>query len=87
VLLKAATETSNIYNGMMKDVVKAVAGTDDKKSDEYKAAAGPLWVKSLVQDLTAKAKLVELNVIDIEHPILDSTYKAQRSNNSRDLDQ
>jgi len=35
-LLKAAAETSNIYNRMMKDVVKAVAGTDDKKSHEYK---------------------------------------------------
>jgi len=48
VLLKAATERSNIYKGMMKDVVKAVAGTDDEKSDEYKVAPGQLWVKSLV---------------------------------------
>jgi len=48
VLLKSATGMSNIYEELMKDVVKAIAGTSDKESDEYKVAAGQLWVKSLV---------------------------------------
>jgi len=46
--VKAATNTTTIYNPIMKDVVKAVAGTEDKESDEYKVAAGQLWVKPLV---------------------------------------
>jgi len=47
-LLKSATGMSNIFEEVMKDVVKAIAWTSDKDSDEYKAAAGQLWVKSLV---------------------------------------
>jgi len=47
-LLKSATGTSNIYKELMKDVVKAIAGTSDQESDEYKVAAGQPLVKSLV---------------------------------------
>jgi len=83
-LLKSATVMSN--NGVMKDVVKAVAGTEDEKSNKYKAAAGQPWVKSFVQDLTTKAKSVQLGIIDIKYPILDSAYKAQKSKNSRELE-
>jgi hypothetical protein len=51
-LLKSATAgKSDIYEELMKDVVKAIAGTSDKGSDEYKVAAGQLWGKSIVQDL------------------------------------
>jgi len=86
VLLKSATGMSNIYEELMKDVVKAIAGTSDKDSDEYKAAAGQLWVKLLVRDLTAKVKLTEVGTIDIQNPILGSAYKAQKSKNSRELE-
>jgi len=70
-LLKLAAGTSNIYKEMMKDVVKAVAGTSDQESEEYKATAGQPWVKSLACDLAAKVKSVELGVIDIKYPILE----------------
>jgi len=83
-LLKAATGTKDIYKEMMKDVVKVVAGTSDQKSAEYKVAAGQPWVKSLVQDLTARVVSTELGIIDIQYPILDSAYKAQKSKNSRE---
>jgi len=85
-LLKSATGTTNFYNGVMKDVVKAIAGTENEKSNEYKAAAGQPWVKSLVQYLTTQAKSAQLGIIDIQYPILDSPYKAQKSKNSRELE-
>jgi len=89
-LLKSATGMGDMYEELMtdivKDIVKAISGTSDKNSDEYKAAAGQLWVKSLVQDLTAKVKLTELGIIDIKYPILGSAYKAQKSKNSRELE-
>jgi len=86
VLLKSASGMANMYEELMKDIVKAIAGTSDKNSDEYKAAAGQLWVKLLVQDLTAKIKLTELGIIDIKYPIVGSAYKAQKSKNSRELE-
>jgi len=45
-----------------------------------------LWVKQLTaEDTLLKAKARKRQV-DIEFPILGSSYKAQKSNNSRDLE-
>jgi len=36
--------------------------------------------------MTAKLASIELGVIDIKYPILEGTYKAQKSKNSRELE-
>jgi len=40
----------------------------------------------LARYITAKLASVELGVIDIKYPILESAYKAQKSKNSRELE-
>jgi len=85
-LLAAGANTTGAYANSLDQVVKAVTGKTNKKSAEYIAASNQLWVKSLAHDKTAKLASVELGVIDIKYPILDSAYKAQKSKNSRDLE-
>jgi len=36
--------------------------------------------------MTAKLAAVQLGVVDIKYPILESAYKAQKSKNSRELE-
>jgi len=79
-LLAAGTSTTGAY---LDQVVKAVTGKTNKKDPEYIAASNQLWVKSLACSMTAKLASVELGVIDIKYPILESTYKVQKSKNSR----
>jgi len=84
--VSAASSTTSAYANSLDNVVKAGTGKANKKDPEYIAASNQLWVKSLAHDITAKLALIELGVIDIKYPILDSTYKAQNSKNSRDLE-
>jgi len=85
-LLAAGASTSGAYANSLDQVVKAMTGKTNKKDPEYVAASNQLWVKSLAHDMTAKQASVELGVIDIKYPILESAYKAQKSKNSRELE-
>jgi len=86
-LLAVGASTTSAYASSLDQVVKAVTGKTNKKDPEYVAASNQLWVKSLACDITAKLASVELGVIDIKYPILESTYKAQtKSKNSRELE-
>jgi len=87
-LLKAGTSTSSAYANSLDNVIKAVTGKPNIKKDnpEYIAASNQLWVKALACDMTAKLASAELGVIDIKYSILECTYKAQKSKNSRELE-
>jgi len=85
-LLAAGASTTSSYANSLDQVVKAVTGVMNKKDPEYIAASNQLWVKSLARDITAKLSSVQLGVIDIKYPILESAYKAQKSKNSRELE-
>jgi len=85
-LLALGASTAGAYANSLDQVVRAVTGKTNKKSAEYIAASNQLWVKSLARDITAKLASVELGVIDIKYPILESAYKAQKSKNSRELE-
>jgi len=81
-----AANTQRLYGDALHNVVSTVAGTDDKKKPEYIADSNQLWVKSLVHELAAKIAAVDIALADLQFPILGSTYKAQKSKNSRDLE-
>jgi len=87
----------NIPAKYLKDRSDRLAGLTATINKEYKAALGEiqsltlgyensLWVKQLATEdalLRAKARKQQ---VDIEFPILGSSYKAQKSKNSRDLE-
>jgi len=81
-----ARNTQRIYGEALHNVVRTVAGTNDKKKPEYIAASNELWVKSLARDIAAKISAVDVAVVDLQFPILGSAYKAQKSKNSRELE-
>jgi len=86
-LLAVGASTTGAYANSLDQVVRAVTRKTNKKYPEYIAASNQLWVKSLAPDMTAKLASVELGVINIWYPILESTYKAQKSKNSRELEE
>jgi len=79
--------TANVYKAALDSVVKAVTGGTNKKDNPAYIVASKLpWVKSLACDMATKLNSVELAEVDIQYPILESAYKAQKSKNSRDLE-
>jgi len=78
-----ATNNENIYREALDAVVKTVTGKVEKKDPAYIVAS---WVKSLACDVAAKIATVDIAVVDIQFPMLGSTYKAQKSKNSRELE-
>jgi len=70
-----STAIKNDYDAALGEIQKLTLGYEDS-----------LWVKQLADEdalLRAKARKRQ---IDIEFPILGSTYKAQKSKNLRDLE-
>jgi len=72
----------------LESVVKAVTVKPEiKKNDpEYKEASKQAWLKSLACDMATRLASLQITEVDIRYPILDSSYKAQKSKNSRDLE-
>jgi len=71
-LLDARVQTTNTYKASLDNVVKSVTGITNKKDAAYIAASKQLWVKSLARDITVKLASVELGIIDVKYPTLES---------------
>jgi len=70
------TSIKNDYNAALKEIQGLTKGYENS-----------LWVKQLAaEDTLLKAKARKRQV-DIEFPILGSAYKAQKSKNTRDLEE
>jgi hypothetical protein len=81
-----AGNTEKVYANALNNVASIIAGTDDKKNPAYIAASNQLWVKSIARDIAAKIAEVDIATLNLEYPILESAYKAQKSKNSRELE-
>jgi len=87
-LLAAGANTENVYATTLESAVKAVMGNPDikKKNPEYIATAKEAWVKLLACDMATRLASIQITEVDIKYPILEGAYKAQKSNNSRELE-
>jgi len=81
----------------LKERSDRLAGLSGEISKDYKVALGEiqkltpgyensLWVKQLAAEGTLLRAKATRRLVDIDFPILGSAYKAQKSKNSRDLE-
>jgi len=73
-----------VYNTALTAIAQAVSGAPggDAAND---AAKNLLWVKWLASDQAKQKVAADLLKVDVQFPIQDEAYKAQKSKNKRDL--